>query len=135
MPQRFMTALTLALLFSPSVSADVRPDDNIVRELDAVTVTAPLNKALAVNAGAFGARDKMDVPLIIENYGSGIIHKPDNRTVADVLTVLDPSVISSSFGGGFDNFRLRGFSGDLFNTLRIDGLALAPHQDMPLERW
>jgi len=70
---------------------------------------------------------------VIENYGSAVIHKTDNRTVADVLTVLDPSVTSSSFGGGFDNFRLRGFSGDLFNTLRIDGLALAPHQDMPLE--
>jgi len=75
----------------------------------------------------------MEIPFVIENYSSEIIHNPDNRTVADVLTVLDPSVTSSSFGGGFDNFRLRGFSGDLFNTLRIDGLALAPHQDMPLE--
>jgi len=102
-------------------------------QLDAITVTESLNKTLEVNAGAFGAREKMEVPLVIENYGSEVIHHTDNRTVADVLTVLDPSVTSSSFGGGFDNFRLRGFSGDLFNTLRIDGLALAPHQDMPLE--
>jgi len=105
----------------------------LISELEAVTVAAPLNKALEVNAGAFGARDKMEIPLVIENYGSEVIHNTDNRTVADVLTVQDPSVTSSSFGGGFDNFRLRGFSGDLFNTLRIDGLALAPHQDMPLE--
>jgi len=105
----------------------------LISDLEAVTVSAPLNKALEVNAGAFGARDKMEIPLVIENYGSEVIHHADNRTVADVLTVLDPSVTSSSFGGGFDNFRLRGFSGDLFNTLRIDGLALAPHQDMPLE--
>ena len=75
----------------------------------------------------------MEVPLIIENYGTEAIHSTDKRTVADVLTVLDPSITSSSYGGGFDNFRLRGFSGDLFNTLRMDGLALAPHQDMPLE--
>jgi len=133
MPQKLTAAIALALLSSAPALADVTPADDLVRELDAVTVTAPLNKALAVNAGAFGARDKMEVPLVIENYGSGIIHQADNRTVADVLTVLDPSVTSSSFGGGFDNFRLRGFSGDLFNTLRMDGLALAPHQDMPLE--
>jgi len=75
----------------------------------------------------------MEVPLIIENYGSELIHNTDNRTVADILTVLDPSVTSASFGGGFDNFRLRGFAGDLFNTFRSDGLALAPHQDMPME--
>jgi len=124
---------TPLLLVAILLSTNSYAQEPVISELDTVTVTAPLNKALEVNAGAFGARDKMEIPLVIENYGSEIIHHTDNRTVADVLTVLDPSVTSSSFGGGFDNFRLRGFSGDLFNTLRIDGLALAPHQDMPLE--
>jgi len=123
----------LAVLFTQSANAAENNSDNEVLELYAVTVTAPLNDTLEVNAGAFGARDKMEIPLVIENYGREVIHQADNRTVADVLTVLDPSVTSASFGGGFDNLRLRGFSGDLFNTLRIDGLALAPHQDMPLE--
>jgi len=127
-----MVAVAVMAFSALSANADENSNDPVL-ELESVIVTAPLNKALEVNAGAFGARDKMDVPLVIENYGSDIIHHTDNRTVADVLTVLDPSVTSSSFGGGFDNFRLRGFSGDLFNTLRIDGLALAPHQDMPLE--
>jgi len=123
----------VAALVCLPIYAQENTGDNNPTTLEAISVSAPLNKALEVNAGAFGARDKMEVPLAIENYGSDVIHGTDVRTVADVLTVLDPSVTSSSFGGGFDNFRLRGFSGDLFNTLRIDGLALAPHQDMPLE--
>jgi len=96
-------------------------------------VTAPLNEAFEISVGGFGNKDVMDVPLAIQRYDAQTIADIAPRTVADVLTVLDPSVTSSSFGGGFDNFRLRGFSGDLFNTLRIDGLALAPHQDMPME--
>jgi len=132
-PQQLMMGVALSLVFLPFANADGNFPDGIVQELDAVRITAPLNKTLEVNAGAFGARDKMEIPLVIENYGSGIVHTTGNRTVADVLTVLDPSVTNASFGGGFDNFRLRGFAGDLFNTLRIDGLALAPHQDMPLE--
>jgi len=124
-----LLALVVALIHSNAYAQE----EAVISELEAVTVSAPLNKALEVNAGAFGARDKMEIPLVIENYGSEIIHQTDNRTVADILTVLDPSVTSSSFGGGFDNLRLRGFSGDLFNTLRMDGLALAPHQDMPME--
>lgn len=100
---------------------------------EVATTAAPLNEAFEVNAGAFGALDDMETPLVIQSYGKQEIHTTSSRTVADVLTVADPSVMSAAFGGGFDNFRLRGFAGDLFNTLRIDGLALAPHQDMPLE--
>jgi len=128
---------TLAACFCLAASAqgvqDSAADAATPAELEAVTATAPLNQALQVNAGAFGAREKLEVPLVIENYASETIHQSSTRTVADVLTLLDPSVTSASFGGGFDNFRLRGFSGDLFNTLRMDGLALAPHQDMPME--
>ena len=122
----------MALLAMSSAAAQV-PRDAPQDQMESIIITAPLNRALEVNAGGFGARQKMEVPLIIENYGTEVIHSADKRTVADVLTVLDPSITSSSYGGGFDNFRLRGFSGDLFNTLRMDGLALAPHQDMPLE--
>jgi len=125
------SAVSLAVVLALPAWAQNTPE--AAPQLDAVTVTESLNKTLEVNVGALGARDKMEIPLVIENYGSEVIHQTDNRTVADVLTVLDPSVTSSSFGGGFDNLRLRGFSGDLFNTLRMDGLALAPHQDMPME--
>ncbi len=106
---------------------------NSVTELDVITVTArPLNEAFEVNVGAFGAKDTMEVPLAIQSYGTKAIADTSARTVRDVLEI-DPSVLSSSYGGGFDNFRLRGFAMDNFNTIRRDGMALAPHYDVPME--
>lgn len=110
-----------------------QPASDGVTELDALSVSAePLNDAYEVNVGAFGAKDTMDVPLAIQSYDAGVLKSMSPRTVRDVL-VLDPSVQSSSYGGGFDNFRLRGFAMDNFNTIRRDGMTLAPHYDMPLE--
>lgn len=101
--------------------------------LDALSVTAPLlNQAFVVNAGAFGAKDTLEVPLAIQSYNAQTLSDTSPRSVRDVLA-LDPSVLNSSYGGGFDNFRLRGFAMDNFNTIRRDGLALAPHFDVPME--
>jgi len=63
------------------------------------------------------------VPLTIQNYDAASIRALFPRTVRDVLA-FDPSVLTSNYGGGFDNFGLRGFSMDNFNTIRSDGLAL-----------
>ncbi|MQT89027.1 TonB-dependent receptor [Pseudomonas helleri] len=123
--------ITAAFGVSPALAEEDRRSE--VTELDAVTVTAPpLNKAFEVNAGAFGAKDTMEVPLAIQSYDAKLISETSPRTVRDVLA-LDPSVLNSSYGGGFDNFRLRGFAMDNFNTIRRDGLALAPHYDVPME--
>lgn len=120
-------AATLACLATGEVPAQD------VRNLETVRVTArPLNDALQVNAGAFGAKGAMEVPLSIQSYDARTITDSAARTVRDVLA-NDPSVLSSSYGGGFDNFRLRGFAMDNFNTIRRDGMALAPHYDVPLE--
>jgi len=121
---------TLAVLAAPAL-AQGGPDAQ-VRELDAIHVTSPLNPAFEVNVGAFGAKDALDVPLAIQSYDAAAIRDVSPRTVRDVLAV-DPSVLTSNYGGGFDNFRLRGFSMDNFNTIRRDGLALAPHYDVPME--
>lgn len=116
---------------SPAIAQDA--GQQAVHELDSVTVTAPpLNDTLEVNAGAFGARDSMELPLAIQSYDARAIARSSARTVRDVLAT-DPSVLSSAYGGGFDNFRLRGFAMDNFNTIRRDGLALAPHYDVPME--
>ncbi|NBF01582.1 TonB-dependent siderophore receptor [Pseudomonas sp. Fl5BN2] len=101
--------------------------------LDATRVIAPpLNDAFEVNAGAFGAKNTLEIPLVIQSYGAKTIADSSARTAVDVLS-LDPSILSASAGSGFDNFRLRGFAMDNFNTLRRDGLTLAPHHDVPLE--
>ena len=118
-------------LFAAPVGAQPPAGEGML--LGDVTVTAaPLNKALEVNAGAFGAKDPLELPLAIQRYDARVIAETSARSVRDVLA-LDPSVQSSSYGGGFDNFRLRGFAMDNFNTIRRDGLALAPHYDVPME--
>lgn len=121
----------LSATFSASLFAqEVRKDSTTI--LQEVIITAPLNKSFEVNVGGFGSKDVMDVPLTIQTYGTKNIREMSARTVRDVL-ISDPSVQSSSYGGGFDNFRLRGFAMDNFNTIRRDGLTLAPHYDVPLE--
>lgn len=122
---------TILSLVCGQLSAQDLPKDTVI-ELSAITVTAPLNKSFEVNVGGFGAKNTMEVPLIIQSYGLKNIRDISARTVQDVLAI-DPSVQNSSYGGGFDNFRLRGFAMDNFNTIRRDGLALAPHYDVPLE--
>jgi iron complex outermembrane receptor protein len=100
---------------------------------DVIIVTGqPLNPALEVNVGAFGAKNPLDVPLSIESYDAAEIANRASRTLLDVLKA-DPSVQSASTGGNYDNLRLRGFAIDFVNTLRRDGLSLAPYQDVPFE--
>lgn len=130
---RFSTLLVAGVLSSlPGVPVAAQEREESVTELEATQVSAPLNKALEVNAGGFGAKDAMEIPLAIQSYSSKTIADSSARTAVDVLS-LDPSVLSSSGGSGFDNFRLRGFAMDNFNTIRRDGLTLAPHHDVPLE--
>lgn len=101
--------------------------------VDEIIVTGqPLNEVLDVNVGAFGAKNPLDVPLSIETYSASEIANRASRTLLDVLKA-DPSVQAASTGGNYDNFRLRGFAIDYVNTLRRDGLSLAPYQDIPLE--
>lgn len=126
-----LAGLVSSILGAPAYAQNSSQDD--ILELETVTVIAPpLNKAFEVNAGAFGAKDTMEVPLAIQSYGTKAIADTSARTVRDVLAI-DPSVLTSNYGGGFDNFRLRGFAMDNFNTIRRDGMALAPHYDVPLE--
>lgn len=132
---RWSTTLLAGLIASVPAAAAQAQESNqdSIHALDAVTVTGPpLNPAFEVNAGAFGAKDAMEVPLAIQSYGARVIADTSARTVRDVLAI-DPSVLTSNYGGGFDNFRLRGFAMDNFNTIRRDGMALAPHYDVPLE--
>jgi len=125
-----LTSLSFAIASTSGFAQDI-PRENVT-ELAPVTVTAPLNEAFQVNVGGFGAKDTMEVPLAIQSYDAKTIADIAPRTVRDVLAI-DPSVHTSNYGGGFDNFRLRGFAMDNFNTIRRDGLALAPHYDVPLE--
>jgi len=109
-------------------------EEAAARQPDAVVVSArkPLYEVRDVNLGAFGARDAFDVPLSIHSYSSTLIDNQRARTLNDVLK-NDPAVQNASIGGAYDHVAIRGFAIDWTNTMRRDGQALAPYQDVPLE--
>ncbi len=106
-----------------------------LRTLDAVSVQAlrPSLYALPdVNVGALGAKDPKQLPLSVESYGAALIQAQDARTLMDVLK-NDPSVQDTAVGGAMDNIGIRGFPVDWTNTMRRDGMPVAPYYDLPME--
>lgn len=92
----------------------------------------PLYDVRDVNLGAFGAKDAFDIPLSIHSYSSVLMENQRARTLNDVVR-NDPAVQNASIGGAFDHVSIRGFETDWVNTMRRDGLSIAPYQDVPLE--
>ncbi|BBP98140.1 ligand-gated channel [Burkholderia sp. SFA1] len=85
-----------------------------------------------VNVGALGSKDPMDLPMSISSYTSELITAQASRTLMDVLK-NDPSVQNTAVGGAMDNISIRGFPIDWTNTMRRDGMPVAPYYDIPLE--
>lgn len=85
-----------------------------------------------VNVGALGSKDPMDLPMSIASYTSELITAQASRTLMDVLK-NDPSVQNTAVGGAMDNISIRGFPIDWTNTMRRDGMPVAPYYDQPLE--
>jgi iron complex outermembrane recepter protein len=85
-----------------------------------------------VNVGALGAKDPKDLPLSVASYTSELIEAQRARTLIDVLK-NDPSVQNTAVGGAMDNISIRGFPVDWTNTMRRDGMPVAPYYDQPLE--
>lgn len=134
--QHCSLAFVMGLFWIVPDSFAQAPENNqrALTELGPLLVEAaePLNRTLEVNAGGFGARDPMEMPMAIQSYGAGQIADQSARTLMDVLA-LDSSVSGASLGSSFDSFSLRGFAMDNFTTIRRDGLALAPYNDAALE--
>lgn len=117
----------------PAYAEDQQVNSDQQHALPTITYTAePLNKVSEVNVGAFGSKDFLEVPIAIQSYDAEDIKDRAARTVYDVLQ-NDASISNASYGNSFDNFRLRGFAMDNFNTIRRDGLTLAAHHDYGLE--
>jgi len=105
------------------------------RTLDAIAVHAGRPSLYAVpdvNVGALGAKDPKDLPLSVASYTAELIEAQRARTLMDVLK-NDPSVQNTAVGGAMDNISLRGFPVDWTNTMRRDGMPVAPYYDVPLE--
>jgi iron complex outermembrane receptor protein len=103
--------------------------------LDTISVRAARPSLYAVpdvNVGALGAKDPKDLPMSAASYSSELIEAQRARTLMDVLK-NDPSVQNSAVGGAMDNIAIRGFPVDWTNTMRRDGMPVAPYYDLPLE--
>jgi iron complex outermembrane recepter protein len=99
----------------------------------AVTGTRPSLFSLPdVNVGALGSKDPKDLPMSVESYSSELITAQASRTLMDVLK-NDPSVQNTAVGGAMDNISIRGFPIDWTNTMRRDGMPVAPYYDIALE--
>jgi iron complex outermembrane receptor protein len=85
-----------------------------------------------VNVGALGSKNPKDLPMSVQSYSAELIDAQRARTLMDVLK-NDPSVQNTAVGGAMDNISIRGFPIDWTNTMRRDGMPVAPYYDLPLE--
>ncbi|WP_256702845.1 TonB-dependent siderophore receptor [Burkholderia ubonensis] len=103
--------------------------------LDTISVRSSRPSLYAVpdvNVGALGSKDPKDLPLSVASYSAELIEAQRARTLMDVLK-NDPSVQNTAVGGAMDNISIRGFPVDWTNTMRRDGMPVAPYYDLPLE--
>jgi iron complex outermembrane receptor protein len=130
----FMAAAAQADDAASEPAADAKPVTDRLEEVQLITVTGrkPLIDNKNVTLGAFGNKDVMEIPLSIQSYSAVLLENSRARTLLDV-TSNDPGVQDGRVNGSYSNLRIRGFSTDWTNTIRRDGLSLAPYQDVPLE--
>lgn len=133
------TMLVESLLVPAAAEEAPQADDKPTREqrleqVEYVTVLGrrPLVDNTNLTLGAFGNKDAMEIPLSIQSYSDVLLENTRARTLQDVVTA-DPGVQDGRINGSYSNLRMRGFSTDWTNTIRRDGLSMAPYQDVPLE--
>ena len=120
-----------ALAAEQTAQSTPSAEDTVIAEV-LVRGRKPLNDTNTVNVGAFGSKDVLDIPISIQTYSSELMENMRARTINDILK-NDSSVQNAAVGGAYDHVRIRGFAVDWTNTMRVDGMSLAPYQDVPLE--
>ncbi|MDW3689009.1 TonB-dependent receptor [Cupriavidus sp. CV2] len=85
-----------------------------------------------ISMGALGERQPEEVPFSVQSYNSELMNSQDARTLMDVLK-NDPSIQDATQAGAYETVRIRGFFVDWTNTIRRDGMSVAPYYEIPLE--
>lgn len=85
-----------------------------------------------VNVGALGYKKPEELPFSVQSYSSELIDAQESRTMMDVLK-NDPSVQDATQAGAYEMVRIRGYFSDWTNTVRRDGMSVAPYYEIPLE--
>jgi iron complex outermembrane receptor protein len=85
-----------------------------------------------VNVGALGYKKPEELPFSVQSYSSELMDAQEARTMMDVLK-NDPSVQDATQAGAYEMVRIRGYFSDWTNTVRRDGMSVAPYYEIPLE--
>lgn len=85
-----------------------------------------------ISMGALGEKPPEQVPFSVQSYNGELMNTQDARTLMDVLK-NDPSIQDATQAGAYETVRIRGFFVDWTNTIRRDGMSVAPYYEIPLE--
>ncbi|QHB53784.1 TonB-dependent siderophore receptor [Ralstonia solanacearum] len=98
-----------------------------------VTGSRPsLFASAGASLGALGEKPLEQVPFSVQAYNSELMNTQDARTLMDVVK-NDPSIQDATQAGAYETVRIRGFFVDWTNTIRRDGMSVAPYYEIPLE--
>ncbi|WP_235471307.1 TonB-dependent siderophore receptor [Herbaspirillum hiltneri] len=111
---------------STSAAADKLPEVSVSGSRPSLYATD------GVNVGALGYKKPEELPFSVQSYSSELIDAQESRTMMDVLK-NDPSVQDATQAGAYEMVRIRGYFSDWTNTVRRDGMSVAPYYEIPLE--
>nr|WP_246541656.1 TonB-dependent receptor [Collimonas antrihumi] len=116
----------------PAPAKEVSTGDNRLGDITVTAARPSLYARDGASVGALGSKKMEDLPFSIQSYTSELINAQDGRTLMDVLK-NDPSIQDATQAGAYETIRIRGFFVDWTNTIRRDGMSVAPYYEIPLE--
>ncbi|MFT3717635.1 TonB-dependent siderophore receptor [Pseudorhodoferax sp.] len=102
---------------SPATLAEVMVSAQAVRPGDLPEAYAGGQVARGGRVGVLGNKDFMETPFNVTNYTSQVVEDTQARSLADVVSIADPSVRTYGSQGTFaDGFQIRGLA---FNSVDV----------------
>ncbi|MDY7577893.1 TonB-dependent siderophore receptor [Herbaspirillum sp. RTI4] len=138
-PSKIILAVASLTLTAPLAASEIEDTDPDRRkqeaQMDVVIVQGARASPYAtpdVQVETLGGKAVKELPLSMQSYGSELIEAQASRTLTDVLK-NDASTQDTAVGAAMDNISIRGFPVDWSNSLRRDGMPVAPYFDIALE--
>jgi len=121
-----------AFVITTSPEEAAPPQEVTLAPVEIRTTRPSLYASAGANLGALGEKPLEQVPFSVQAYNSELMNTQDARTLMDVLK-NDPSIQDATQAGAYETVRIRGFFVDWTNTIRRDGMSVAPYYEIPLE--
>ncbi|WDZ95822.1 TonB-dependent receptor [Herbaspirillum sp. WKF16] len=115
-----------------TISASDKATSGTLPEVTVAGGRPSLFAAEGVNVGALGYKKPEELPFSVQSYPAQLMEAQEARTMMDVFK-NDPSVQDATQAGAYEMVRIRGYFSDWTNTVRRDGMSVAPYYEIPLE--